>query len=113
MLEARLETVRQQQADRLESRLGALRKQKATQGQRRRSLASGPSSAQKAPHSSADAAQGSPLSSKEFDLGDRGSAALGDWTHFECNSHLGPCCGDGICQVDLGETSQRCRNDCA
>lgn len=113
MLEARLETVRQQQADRLESRLGALRKQKATQGQRRRSLASGPSSAQKAHHSSADAAQGSPLSSKEFDLCDRGSAALGDWTHFECNSHLGPCCGDGICQVDLGETSQRCRNDCA
>ena len=64
-------------------------------------------------HHSADAAPGSsPLRSKEFDLCDRGSAALRDWSHFECDSHLGPCCGDGVCQVNEGETPQRCSGDC-
>ena len=52
------------------------------------------------------------LLSNAFDLCDAGSVALQDWSPYKCGQHIGPCCGDGVCDVASGETSLHCASDC-
>ena len=41
-----------------------------------------------------------------------GSAVSNDWSKYACHSHLGPCCGDKVCDLTRGETKSNCAKDC-
>lgn len=56
---------------------------------------------------------GTALESGSFDLCAKGTAASNDWGKFGCAEHLGPCCGNGVCDSQQGETSENCAGDCA
>jgi len=47
-----------------------------------------------------------------FDLCDEGSNSSQKWDIHECSAHLGPCCGDGLCEVHRHEDVNRCPVDC-
>ena len=53
-----------------------------------------------------------PLHGALFDLCDEGSNSSQKWNIHECGAHLGPCCGDGRCEVHRHEDVIRCPEDC-
>jgi hypothetical protein len=54
----------------------------------------------------------SPLHGAKFDLCKTGSLAAQSWSIHNCSIHLGPCCGNGVCDADHGETALNCPRDC-
>jgi hypothetical protein len=51
--------------------------------------------------------------SDSFDVCSEGTAASQDWSVYNCSTHLGPCCGDGKCERERGESALHCAADCS